>query len=167
MGELVRLVLVKLIRHKLLFNGVLTNKFNTRYQFLTKYIHEIESQDNESFKNTKNVLNEMEIVKPTDDDCRIVRYCCEVVSRRAAELVSSALAALVLRIGDPHITIGINGNVYRDHPKFHDIMTETIKKLVPPNILFKIVLSKDGSGNGAALVAAVASKEIYTERELN
>lgn len=167
MGELVRLVIVKLAEKKLIFNGVLSEKFKTRYQFFTKYVSEVESDDNEIFVMTREVLHEMGIDNATDEDCRIVRYCCEVISKRAAQLVSSALAVLILRIGDPQITIGVDGSVYRFHPKFHDFMTTTIKELIPSNYSYKFVLSEDGSGRGAALVAAVASKEIQEKKALD
>lgn len=38
-------------------------------------------------------------------------------------------------------------------------MTERIKKFVTPGITFDLMLSEDGSGRGAALVAAVACRE--------
>lgn len=164
MGELVRLVVVRLAEEKLLFNGKVSEKLNTKYHFYTKYVSEIEADDENVFTMAREVLNELDIHDATDEDCRIVRYCCELISRRAAQLVSSALAVLMLRIGDPNITIGVDGSVYRFHPKFHDLMTETIKKIVPSNYNFKFVLSEDGSGRGAALVAAVASKDLIDKK---
>lgn len=160
MGELVRLVIVKLVKRKLLFNGFLPEKLKARYHFFTKFVSEIEADDCELFTTTKDVLHELGIDSASNEDCRIVRYCCELISRRAARLVSSALAVLILRISDPHVTIGVDGSVYRFHPTFHDLMTETIKELIPSNFNFKLVLSEDGSGRGAALIAAVASKEV-------
>lgn len=164
MGELVRLVLVKLAEKGLLFKGFLSSKLKSRYQFYTKYVSEIEADDEEVFVMTREVLNEIGIEDATDEDCRIVKYCCGLISRRAAQLVSSALAVLILRIGDPQITIGVDGSVYRFHPKFHELMTETIKELIPSNYNFKFVLSEDGSGRGAALVAAVASQELEEKK---
>jgi hexokinase len=38
-------------------------------------------------------------------------------------------------------------------------MMEKIRQLVPDSIQFDIMLSEDGSGRGAALVAAVASRD--------
>lgn len=38
-------------------------------------------------------------------------------------------------------------------------MMEKIRSLVPDHIQFDIMLSEDGSGRGAALVAAVASRD--------
>lgn len=38
-------------------------------------------------------------------------------------------------------------------------MTEKIRQLVRPEIHFDLMLSEDGSGRGAALVAAVACRQ--------
>lgn len=160
MGELVRLVLVHLVNAGFLFNGKLSDKMKTRYELFTKYVSEIESQDDGIHSVTKEVLTEMEIDNPSEEDCAIVRYVCELVSQRSARLVGAALASLILRIGDRDITVGIDGSVYRFHPRFHDFMTDAVKELIPSSYKFKFVLSEDGSGRGAALVAAVAAKEI-------
>lgn len=55
--------------------------------------------------------------------------------------------------------VGIDGSVYRFHPKFHTLMVERIRQFVKPEISFDLMLSEDGSGRGAALVAAVACRE--------
>lgn len=57
------------------------------------------------------------------------------------------------------IQVGVDGSVYRFHPKFHNLMTEKIRQLVRPEINFDLMLSEDGSGRGAALVAAVACRQ--------
>lgn len=160
MGELVRLVIQALINCNLLFNGKSSAKLNTRYEFFTKYVSEIESQGASVYSVTREILNEMGIQNPSDEDCEIVRYCCELVSRRSARLVGSALASLILRIGEQEITIGVDGSVYRFHPRFHDLMTAAVKELIPSSYKFQFVLSEDGSGRGAALVAAVAAREL-------
>lgn len=164
MGELVRLVIINLANVGFLFNGKLSEKLNTRYEFFTKYVSEIEAQADGIHSVTKEILSEMGIFNPSDDDCATVRYICELVSRRSARLVASSLASLILRIGDPDVTIGVDGSVYRFHPRFHDLMTEAVKELVPASYKFKFVLSEDGSGRGAALVAAVAAREIDEDK---
>lgn len=158
LGELVRLVLVKLATSGLIFNGKVSDLLNTRYQFLTKFVSEIESEPTDSVTVIREILHEIGIENPSDEDCVNVRYACESVSRRSAHLVSAALAVLILKMGDPDITIGVDGSVYRFHPKFHDLMMEKITELIPPSFRFKFILSEDGSGRGAALVAVVASK---------
>jgi len=55
--------------------------------------------------------------------------------------------------------VGVDGSVYRFHPKFHDLMYAKIRELTNDHIQFDLMLSEDGSGRGAALVAAVASRQ--------
>ena len=54
-------------------------------------------------------------------------------------------------------TIGVDGSLFKKHPKFKRYMEETLKDILPEGNV-TLVLSEDGSGKGAALVAAVASK---------
>ncbi|CAO1419805.1 unnamed protein product [Diamesa hyperborea] len=160
MGELVRLIIVKLIRLRLLFNGKGSEKLMKRNQFFTKYVSEIESQDVGTHTLTKEIMKELGVEEVTDQDCTDVRYICESVSRRAAHVVSAVLTCLILKMEDRDITIGVDGSVYRFHPKFNDLMVEKMTELLPKDYNFKFVLSEDGSGRGAALVAAVASREV-------
>lgn len=60
-----------------------------------------------------------------------------------------------------HFQVGVDGSVYRFHPKFHDLMYSKIRELVHDHIQFDLMLSEDGSGRGAALVAAVASRQTH------
>ena len=93
---------------------------------------------------------------PSHRDCVIVRRVCETVSRRSATLAGAAAASLLNQMGRPSVTVGVDGSVYRFHPTFADVVQETMKKALKPGIEFKMKLSTDGSGRGAALVAAAA-----------
>ncbi|PVD30839.1 hypothetical protein C0Q70_10114 [Pomacea canaliculata] len=165
MGEIARLALEKLRKSGLLFGGEGSYHMATRGRFYTKYVSEIEGDDIDSFKTTKQIFQELEIEKVTEQDCRLVRHTCSLVSRRAAFLASAGLACLLRMMGRPEVTIGVDGSLYRFHPFFHDLMMEKIRTLAP-GIRFKLMLSHDGSGKGAALVAAVASR-ILKEKEEN
>lgn len=70
----------------------------------------------------------------TEQDYINIRYICECVSRRAAHLVSSAIATLINKMDERVVTVGIDGSVYRFHPHFHNLMMEKIAQLIKPNI---------------------------------
>ncbi|XP_049785326.1 hexokinase type 2 isoform X6 [Schistocerca cancellata] len=159
MGELVRLALVKFTKSNLLFGGRGSDLLFKRGNFFTKYVSEIESDKRGSYTNCRQVLEELGLNHATDQDCSNVRFICECVSRRAAHLVSAGVATLLNRMDEENVTVGIDGSVYRFHPRFHDLMVEKISELVKPGIKFDLMLSHDGSGRGAALVAAVATRE--------
>ncbi|XP_063381358.1 hexokinase type 2 isoform X2 [Cydia fagiglandana] len=160
LGELVRLALVKFTRMGLLFGGRGSDLFFERGSFYTKYVSEIESDKPGDFTSCMEVLEELGLDHATEADMAAVRHVCECVSRRAAHLVSAGLAVLINKMGEPRVTVGIDGSVYRFHPHFHALMCEKITQLIRPGLQFDLMLSEDGSGRGAALVAAVACREI-------
>jgi len=130
--------------------------WDKRGTFFTKYISEIEGDRSEDFHVTKQVLDECGIRNVSIRECRLVRRICETVSTRAAYLASAATAVLLNRMQRPHVTVGIDGSLYRFHPQFHNLMVQKIPDLSP--YPFNLMLSEDGSGKGAALIAAVAQR---------
>ncbi|XP_047525153.1 hexokinase type 2 isoform X3 [Pieris napi] len=159
MGELVRLALVKYTHMGLLFGGRGSDLLFQRGSFYTKYVSEIESDKPGDFTSCMDVLEELGLSHATEADMAGVRHVCECVSRRAAHLVSAGIATLLNKMNEPRVTVGIDGSVYRFHPHFHALMCEKIAQLVRPGIQFDLMLSEDGSGRGAALVAAVACRQ--------
>uniref|UniRef100_A0A0B6ZZ59 Phosphotransferase n=1 Tax=Arion vulgaris TaxID=1028688 RepID=A0A0B6ZZ59_9EUPU len=157
MGEIVRLVLERLTHEGLLFRSVDREcDLFERGRFYTKYVSEIESDTDEFFRHTKQVLNELHVENYTTEDCKIVKYVCTLVSARAAFLAAAGLATLINRLDKQDMTIAVDGSLYRFHPRFHNLMCLKIKELVKPGLKFKLSLSHDGSGKGAALTAAVS-----------
>lgn len=159
LGELVRLVLVRLTKDGIIFNGKLSQELNTRNLFLTKYVSKIEEESKTSVEEAREVLMKVGYENASDEDCVNARYVCECMSRRAAHLVSAALATIILKMEYKDIVIGIDGSLFRYHPTFKDVMAAKVKELIPENYKFEFVLSEDGSGCGAALVAAVATRQ--------
>ncbi|XP_045769605.1 hexokinase type 2 isoform X1 [Maniola jurtina] len=159
MGELVRLALVKFTRMGLLFGGRGSDMLYQRGSFYTKYVSEIESDKAGDYTSCMEVLEELGLSHATEADMAGVRHVCEAVSRRAAHLVSAGIATLLNKMAEPRVTVGIDGSVYRFHPHFHALMCDRIAQLVRPGLQFDLMLSEDGSGRGAALVAAVACRQ--------
>lgn len=133
-------------------------QWDSRGSFYTKYISEIESDRSDDFVVTKQVLDECGIRNVSLRECATVRRICEVVSTRAAHLASAAIAVLLNRMHRPHVTVGVDGSLYRFHPQFHNLMMDKIPELIPSDCTFDLMLSHDGSGKGAALIAAVAQR---------
>ncbi|XP_068708853.1 hexokinase-4-like [Montipora foliosa] len=154
LGELARLVCLCLIEKKLLFGGK-AGKFSSKDSFLTKFVSEIESHDRYKISE---VLNEMEVTA-TEWDIDILQRVCAAVSVRAARLAAAGIVALVKKTKNYTTTIAVDGSVFKKHPQFKRYMEETLRELLPQGDI-TLMLSEDGSGKGAALVAAVASKYV-------
>uniref|UniRef100_A0A0R3S519 Phosphotransferase n=1 Tax=Elaeophora elaphi TaxID=1147741 RepID=A0A0R3S519_9BILA len=164
MGEIVRLVLVKLAKEKLLFDGDY-KAIEKKNCFPTKCVSDIEEQKGlGGLRKTTQILQEIGINKISDSDCLHVAYICEVISTRAAYLTAAGISCILCRMQKKFVTVGIDGSVYRFHPKFDKILDSKINDLLPKNLDYQLMLSEDGSGRGAALVAAVADR-IRKERQ--
>lgn len=132
MGELARRVVVRLAGEHLIFNGRLSPKMKTAYAFKTKYISEIESDPKGCFDETRKVLAKLDQIG-SDDDCQCLKLVVSRVSSRAAHLVSAAIATVLNKMKRPHTTVGVDGSVYRYHPKFHQLMEAKIAELTNPD----------------------------------
>ncbi|KAI3371844.1 hypothetical protein L3Q82_006725 [Scortum barcoo] len=129
MGELVRLILVRMTKEKLLFNGKTTAELLTTGSFNTSYIYAIENdklvcvysytegtferitsflkasevsqcmKDEESLASTEKVLRGLGL-DPSADDCIATQRVCQIVSTRAAHLCAATLVAVLRQIRD-------------------------------------------------------------------
>ncbi|XP_072302101.1 hexokinase-2-like [Eucyclogobius newberryi] len=161
MGEIVRLLLVKMTKDQLLFSAQVSAQLQTKDAFLTKFISEIE-EEGTGEENTKRILSDLGLQWGAAD-LRAVRTVCDVVSSRSARLCAAALAAIANRIrtnrGLDHFktTVGVDGTVYKKHPNFSEELRAVVRDLAPCCTLdFRV--SEDGSVKGAAMVTAVAQR---------
>uniref|UniRef100_A0A668UL07 Hexokinase-2 n=1 Tax=Oreochromis aureus TaxID=47969 RepID=A0A668UL07_OREAU len=161
MGELVRLILVKMARSQLLFQGKTTSELLTTGHFSTSHIYAIENdKDEEGIASAEKILRSLGL-DPSVEDCIATRRVCQIVSTRAAHLCASSLASVLRQIRDNkaaeklRVTIGVDGSVYKNHPEFSRRLNKMVRRLVP-DCDVRFLQSQDGSGKGAAMVTAVA-----------
>ncbi|CAB3408338.1 unnamed protein product [Caenorhabditis bovis] len=161
MGEAARTVLEDLARQGLLFGGDY-EAISQAHCFPTKFVSEIETEllgdDDHGFQKTWQILEDIGINTISNNDCANVAYVCSLVSTRAAYLTAAGIAMLLNRMKKDHVTVGVDGSVYRFHPTYPKLLDLKISDLIKPGIGYKLMLSEDGSGRGAALVAAVATR---------
>ena len=165
MGELTRQVLVDMVWEGLIFTDKDTDKLFEWGRFYTRYVSEIESDQVGDFTRAKKVMSELGIVDPSIEDLSALRYICECVSRRAGFMASAGITALLKKMDYHDVVVAIDGSVFRYHPHFPNIMKSRITQLMGIDYKFDLMLSTDGSGRGAALVAAVLSEQAKMKQE--
>ncbi|PKU34719.1 hypothetical protein llap_14976 [Limosa lapponica baueri] len=159
MGELVRLILVKMAKEGLLFGGKLTPDLLTTGHFETRFVSAIE-KEKEGLQKAHEILTKLGL-EPSHEDCIATHRICQIVSTRSANLCGATLAAVLRRIKENkgvdrlRSTVGVDGSVYKKHPHFARRLHKTVRKLLP-DCEIRFVRSEDGSGKGAAMVTAVA-----------
>ncbi|XP_023791606.1 hexokinase-3 isoform X2 [Cyanistes caeruleus] len=161
LGEIVRQILLVMTEKQLLFQGKPSPKLQTKDIFQTKFLSTIEL-NGLALRQIRAILSELELDASFEDSV-LMREVCQAVSLRAAQLCAAGLAAVVEKMRENRgleqlsVTVGVDGTLYKLHPCFSQNLQKTLKDLAP-NCNVSFLLSEDGSGKGAALVAAVASR---------
>lgn len=158
-GELVRLALKKLSTNGLLFvESGLSEAFDRVDAFSTADMSAVES-DNiaNGTKNTENILKRLD-QSFTKTDVEVVKFVCALMTERVALLAAVPVACLINRMGKDMASVAVTGSVYRLHPRLKLVLEKYIGRMVDEAREFKTFLSDDGSGKGAALIAAIAKR---------
>lgn len=160
MGELARLILADMAKRGLLFGAAGRKKIERHGVFTTKDASDAESDSSRGLSAVAAILKGIGIKRSRLEERAMVKAVCGLVSLRSAAVSASALAAVVTRM-DPALSgkhiIAIDGTVYEKHSAFAGKMRKALKDIFGrKNSRIKIVLSKDGSGKGAAIIAAIA-----------
>ncbi|NXQ83654.1 HXK2 protein, partial [Nyctibius grandis] len=161
LGEIVRLILLALVEKRLLFRGQPCPELQTKDIFQTKFLSDIE-MDGLALRQVRAILQDLEL-QASFEDSVLVREVCQTVSLRAAQLCAAGLAAVVEKMRENRglaqlaVTVGVDGTLYKMHPRFSQHLQQMLQDLAP-NCTVTFLQSEDGSGKGAALVAAVACR---------
>lgn len=161
LGEIIRFIFVDLIKRKILFRESGPSLLNRAKSFMTEYMSRIESDYSANLSGVGGLLKELGVRKSAKEDRALVKKICRAVSRRGARIVAAVLSGVVTKI-DPHLskehTVAIDGSVYEKHPGFAQNMQVALRELFGKKAAkIKIVLTKDGSGRGSAIIAAIAA----------
>ncbi len=165
LGELTRLILVDLIKRNLIFlneSGAAEN-FKKKDSFKTEHMSLIEGDETANLGKTEEFLSNNGITNTALQDRTMLKRLCEIVSARAARLGAGAISAVITwmdpEIEDTH-TVAIDGSLFEKYPGFGTKMTDVFEKLYGRKAeKITLVHSKDGSGTGAAIIAAVAASK--------
>jgi hexokinase len=154
-GEVVRLVLVKLHKAKLFIPNEEIKSLLTKDAFTAAMLSDVML---DSSKTREIIEAQLGIKGTSKDDLAIIEHVCAILSERCCLLVSIPLAVFIDRMtSKEHVAIAVTGSLYKHHPQVKTLMEKYISKLCPGR-QFHTFLSDDGSGKGAGLVAAIAAR---------
>lgn len=162
MGELVRLIMVDLIKKGMIFSGGEFDGISEPFclkgsQFVTQVLSASEWG---LMNQVQDILVKYELFG-TFSDCEAVVAICTAVSKRAAKIVAMFVAGVVLRLTPTRslLTIACDGGLYRKHPclarwieKFANEFLEELK------IHMRIKLANSTLSSGPGAVACTLGK---------
>jgi hexokinase len=128
----------------------------------TEDMSEIESDGTAGLKKVAGILSRLGARDTSAGVCHAARRVCQIVSCRAARISASCIAALITRMDPPLSSrhkVAMDGTVYEKHPTFAKEVTTALEEIFAERSgRISIEMVKDGSGTGAAVIAAVAAR---------
>jgi hexokinase len=105
---------------------------------------------------------------PTHPELELIRRLAELIGTRAARLSACGVAAIAKKKGYATCHVGADGSVFNKYPHFkqrgaqalREILDWPAKKSSKEEDPIEILAAEDGSGVGAALIAALTLKRV-------
>jgi len=107
-------------------------------------------------------------ITATHPELELIRRLAELIGTRAARLSSCGVAAIAKKKGYETCHVGADGSVFNKYPHFkqrgaqalREILDWAPKKSSKEEDPIEILAAEDGSGVGAALIAALTLKRV-------
>lgn len=166
LGELFRLVLVDLHDNKSckVFQGQDISMLRKAYTLDSSFLSLIEEDPFENLTETGDLFkNELGIIanKPELELCRRL---AELIGTRAARLSACGVAAICTKKDIKSCHVGADGSVFNKYPHFKARGAVALREILDWKVGEKdpisILAAEDGSGVGAALIAALTIKRV-------
>ena len=135
--------------------------FRIPYAFTAEHLSDIAFDDSEDLTATSMLLRSLGVSDSTLDERRRLREICAAVARRSARIVASTIAATATYV-DPNLDndhiVAADGSVIRGYPGYQAEVQSGLRDILGPQAdRIRLIYLRDGSGLGAAVVAAVAA----------
>lgn len=170
LGELFRLVLVSLHDNKEIhiFENQDISALKKPYTLDSSFLSAVEEDPFENLQETADLFQNKLSLKTTRPECELIRRLAELIGTRAARLSACGVAAICKKKGWETCHVGADGSVFNKYPHFkargavalREILDWAPKKNAKEEDPIEILPAEDGSGVGAALIAALTLKRV-------
>lgn len=165
LGEIFRLVLVDLKDNKnLIFENQDCTKLRKAYTLDSSFLSFIEEDPFENLSESHELFQQKLGITATKPELELCRRVAELVGTRAARLSATGVAAICKRKNIESCHVGADGSVFNKYPHFKQRGAQALREILdwPKGKKDPVVLSsaEDGSGVGAALIAALTIKRV-------
>lgn len=161
LGEVLRQVLITLIKDANLFNGKSSTPLDTQYGIDTSAMSNIAGDDSAHLdKVGETITTAFGIPDSSVDDRKAVKLVSDAIARRSARLAAVAVSAVSDHTGRFEsatearpVDVGADGSLVEFYPNYVEMCLAGCEEILGKNAKkrIRIGLAKDGSGVGAAL----------------
>ncbi|XP_047252543.1 hexokinase-2 isoform X3 [Capsicum annuum] len=168
LGEILRRVLCRMAEEASLFGDYVPQRLKIPFILRTPDMAAMHHDESADLKVVGNKLKDiLEVPNSTLKTRKIVVELCDIITSRGAHLSAAGIVGILkklgidtLKNGEKHRSVvAVDGALFEHYTKFRNCMEGTIKELLGDAAdSIVIELSSDGSGVGAALLAASHSQ---------
>lgn len=164
LGEILRLALLDMHDQGLIFQGQELEKLRKPFIMDTSYPAHIEEDPFENLEDTYELFKSNLNVETSIPERKVIRRLCELIGTRASRLSVCGIAAICQKRGYDTAHIAADGSVFNKYPGFKKRAAAALRDIygwessTPDKIV--IVAAEDGSGAGAAIIAALTQKRL-------
>lgn len=166
LGELFRLALVDIHENKncSVFQNQDTSKIKRAYSLDASFLSLIEEDPFENLSETAELIHRVLGITATKPELELCRRLAELIGTRAARLSACGVAAICKKKNIQSCHVGADGSVFNKYPHFKARGAQALREILDwprgkPNPV-NILAAEDGSGVGAALIAALTLKRV-------
>lgn len=165
LGEIFRLVLIDLVDNKkLIFQGQDVSGLRKPYSLDSSFLAFIEEDPFENLSETRDLFERTLGFQPGKSELELCRRLAELIGTRAARLSACGVAAICKKKNIRSCHVGADGSVFYKYPHFKARGAQALREILDwgENEKDRVIISaaEDGSGVGAALIAALTLERI-------
>ncbi|KYK57705.1 hexokinase [Drechmeria coniospora] len=170
LGEIFRLVMVDLHDNKdvHIFEGQDISHLRKAYTLDSSFLSAIEEDPFENLQETSDLFSSKLSISCTRPELELIRRLAELIGTRAARLSACGVAAICKKKGYKSCHVGADGSVFNKYPHFKARGAQALREILDwpertntnEEDPIEILAAEDGSGVGAALIAALTLKRV-------
>ncbi|XP_065866306.1 hexokinase-2-like isoform X1 [Euphorbia lathyris] len=165
LGEIVRRVLLKMAEEAAFFSETVPSKLRVPFILRTPHMSAMHHDASPDLKVVDSKLKDiLEIPNTSLKTRKVVVELCNIVATRGARLAAAGILGILKKMGKDTVkdgekqktVIAMDGGLYEHYNEYSKCMENTLHELLGQEVSesINIVHSNDGSGIGAALLAA-------------
>lgn len=163
MGELLRFILQELYEEGVVFQGQNVDKLYKEFIVNAEFNAKIELDPWENLMDTEVLFKEELGIETTMDERSFIRRVAELLGTRAARVSMCGVAAMAKKRNITKCHAGADGSVFNKYPHFKTRSAQALAEIFdwegsPDDYPLKVLPAEDGSGAGAAIIAALSKR---------
>ncbi|MQL81968.1 hypothetical protein Taro_014433 [Colocasia esculenta] len=176
LGDILRRVLLRIAEETALFGDTVPPNLEVPFLLRTPHMSAVHHDTSPDLRAVARTLQDVLGIHNTSLKTRkLVIEVCEVLAKRGARLAAAGVVGILKKLGRdvaprdgtpmPRTVIAMDGGLFEHYTRFREHMENTLKELLGDDVFSSIVVvhANDGSGLGAALLAASHSQYLEVE----